>query len=368
MSKRILIGCYEVPGWGGASTSRYKLFQRMQRDGLDVLWVNLVHAADALYFRYVYGERFGNPWSLDGVHTCVLEPPLWRPHRSVVDVLESHAPDLLVGCGAMATLLLREAAPRLPLVLMTIGSYQMQSLIETGAVRDYMQFERNAERGFGYPVLGEGLEGRAMEASDLVIVNSPLVRRVLEYFFPRRAGKIYANVISVADFIYPEGEAFAHLRRPWDQRDADVVFIASDWQRPVKNQRLMAAIAARCADLRVHVAGEAAPSRLPATRHDLITSREELYALLGRARTVVCPSLFDAAPGVLFEASAMGCNVVASPNCGNWELCHPDLLARRCSVESFVQSIRLSVTQPHADSEQRFRGGYEDLVRTLEAF
>ena len=32
----------------------------------------------------------------------------------------------------------------------------------------------------------------------------------------------------------------------------------------------------------------------------------------------------DAAPGILFEGAVMGCNLVASKNCGNWEVCHPD--------------------------------------------
>ena len=30
MKRKALIGCYEIPGYGGASTSSYKLFEIMQ--------------------------------------------------------------------------------------------------------------------------------------------------------------------------------------------------------------------------------------------------------------------------------------------------------------------------------------------------
>jgi hypothetical protein len=62
----------------------------------------------------------------------------------------------------------------------------------------------------------------------------------------------------------------------------------------------------------------------------------------------------------------MGCNVVASPNCGNWELCHEQLLAD--SPAAFAGAIRRAVTTPYADNRERFRGGYAELVDTLRAF
>jgi hypothetical protein len=76
----------------------------------------------------------------------------------------------------------------------------------------------------------------------------------------------------------------------------------------------------------------------------------------------------DASPGVLFEASAMGCNVVASRNCGNWRLCHHELLAPRCEASDFVDRIRRSLTSPHPDGRDRFRGGYVKLLDALEQF
>ena len=48
MAERVLIGCFEVPGWGGASTSAYQLFRRMREDGgdLEVEFVNIIAEDD----------------------------------------------------------------------------------------------------------------------------------------------------------------------------------------------------------------------------------------------------------------------------------------------------------------------------------
>ena len=90
---------------------------------------------------------------------------------------------------------------------------------------------------------------------------------------------------------------------------------------------------------------------------------------MGRARAVACPSLIDAAPGILFEASAMGCNVVASRNCGNWEICHPDLLADPCTSDAFAACLTRARATKHADHLDRFleRRSYRELVKILTA-
>jgi glycosyltransferase involved in cell wall biosynthesis len=179
-------------------------------------------------------------------------------------------------------------------------------------------------------------------------------------------GKAYANLISIGDCVYAEAARFAHLQQPFTSRDIDAIFIASDWNRPEKNYALVRRIASACADLTFHIVGRHDSDAVPARYHGVVTQRDALYALLGRAKAIVCPSRFDPAPGVLFEASAMGCNVVTSPNSGNWELCHEQLLAR--SPAAFAACTRLATTAPFADHRDRFRGGYHDLVDTLTAF
>jgi len=367
MSKRILLACYEVPGWGGASTYLYQLFRRMQRDSLDVSYVNLVEEADAVYFRYLWGDGFGNPLRLENVVACILRGPLWQPHAAIIEIIRERSPEILVGCGFFAARLLELAAPQLPTVFMTSGSHQLKRLIERGHVKDFMDFRARAEGGLTYPVLPDDPEERAAAAADLIIVHSPLVRFAFEHFFPWHMGKVYTGTISPADVVYAESGGFAALRRRFAERDVDVMFVANDWGRPEKNYGLAKSIASHCRDVSVHIVGELHDPHPPGHPHGLVADRERFHQLLGQTKTVVCPSLMDAAPGVLFEASAMGCNVIASKNCGNWQLCSDRLVPERCALAPFLDAIEIAVSAPVADNGARFRGGYQELVDTLTA-
>jgi glycosyltransferase involved in cell wall biosynthesis len=285
----------------------------------------------------------------------------------VEDLIRLLAPDLLFGFGFIAARLLKLAAPSKPVVFMTSGCAQTKRLLEAGAIRDFIAFKRNVGRGVAYPVWDEQ-ERRAVASSDMIVIHSPLVRFAFEHFFPAHAGKIYSNLISVADCVYPEAAPFAALKRPFTDRDIDIIFIASSWNRPEKNYALVKKIVSRCAGLNIHIIGDVHRFSAAAHHHGVVASRHDLYALLGRSKVIVSPSLIDPAPGILFEASAMGCNVIASPNCGNWQLCHEQLLADQCSLAGFLEKIKLGLTQSYPDHGQQFRGGYEDLVETLRVF
>jgi hypothetical protein len=41
---------------GGASTTSYKLFERMQKDGLEVIYINSLSEEEPDYFHFVFGE------------------------------------------------------------------------------------------------------------------------------------------------------------------------------------------------------------------------------------------------------------------------------------------------------------------------
>ena len=166
MSKRILLSCYEVPSWGGASTGLYLLFERMQRDGMDVAYVNLVNREDEALFRRLFGESFDNSRSLDNVHTCIVEEPLWRAHGDITALISDLRPDLLFGFGFIAARLLELAAPRLPVVFMTAGSRQLMHLVETGAVKDFVGFKRGVERGICFPIAPDNPERQAESKSN----------------------------------------------------------------------------------------------------------------------------------------------------------------------------------------------------------
>lgn len=367
MSRKILLACYETPGWGGAATIAYLLFERMQRDGIASSYINLVARGDAAFLRDNFGPNFSNPKHLRDVHTCNLKPPLWRGHENLASAIQRQEPDTLIGFGFVAARLLQLAAPKLPVVMISSGARRLGELIESGAVKDFMGFCRAVEAGVVFPMPGNHPERQAAENADLVILHSPLVRAAFDHLIPSAAGHTYANTISVADFVFAEAEDFAHLSRPWEERDVDILFVASDWNRPDKNYRLVRKIVAQKPGMRVHIVGKADRPCKGARHHGVIASRAEVYQLLGRAKALVCPSLADAAPGILFESAALGCNIIASQNCGNWQLCNEQLLAETSALAPWLEKIALAQPRRYPDHRKKFLGGYGDLIATLQA-
>jgi glycosyltransferase involved in cell wall biosynthesis len=367
MSGRILVGCYEVPGYGGAATASYRLFENLQHDGIDVAYMNIIDVEDVEYFRYRFGECMGNPRHLENVANCELQELLFDPHPGLARMIEELDPEVMLADDYIAALLMKLAAPERRLIFMTAGMAQVIRYLDERRRRGRFtikEFVREARGGLN---IFHPRERQAMEIADLIITHSDLIRDLVLELFPDCQGKVYSRVIWRAEWIAQDAQPYTAMARPFAERDIDVMFVSSLWTRPEKNQRLLREIVSRCRDLRVHVVGEM-PGRLGGAHcHGLIADREQLFELLGRSKVLVSPSQFDPAPGVLWEASVMGCNVVASRACGNWMLCHDELLAASNQSDDFAAKIRRALPAKLEDNMQFFMdtASYADLVETI---
>ncbi len=354
---RILLCCYEVSGFGGAATAAYSLFEQMLEDGLDVYFLNLVEPADASYFCYLLGDHWGNPAQRPRVETCVLNDPLFGPQPELVARVAALQPDVLVGEEFIATVLLsqsKQAGFAAPLVYLTAGCRQAKEELLQGEADDAMSLLAMYRRGIYWPARFVAATRNAVRAADLILTHSPLVQEFFLLYYPLQGGKIYDRIIWKFPWIAQRTYAYTHLARPFAERELDVLFIASDWARHEKNVSMVRSIAARAEGLSLHLAGNC-PEALPhVTRRGFVPEPAALFALMGNARVVVCPSRLDAAPGILWEAALLGCNVVASRNCGNWMLCHPDLLAEPYTAAAFLACIRRAVVAKLEDNLRFF--------------
>lgn len=362
----IVLGCFEVPGWGGLTTATYRLFETMLEEGIDVHYLNLIREADVEVFRQRFGPAYDNPRGLPHVLTCRLRAPLHEPQAGLAALLAEVDPASMAGMGDIATYLMKRAARGVPVVFVTGGCMQVDPAAPF------------TEQGL--PPYGPGSgpdapsvapdwkEREAAGMADRIVTHSEMIRELYRHFYPRDGHKIHPRVVWFAEWIHADALRHAAHARPFAARDVDALFVASSWTRVEKNVGMVAEIAARLPDARIHVVGEA-PERIPGvTHHGIVSTRDALFRLMGRARTVVCPSLFDAAPGILFEASAMGCNVVASRNCGNWALCHEDLLVDPYTADGFAERIRRAREREYPDRMESFlrSGSYREIVRVLE--
>lgn len=369
-AKRILISCYEIPGYGGANTASYQLFHIMQQEGYEVHYVNLIDEQDDAFFEFTFGSNYGNPLSLPQVHNCALKGVLYGPHPELTTLIDSITPDVMVGVDFIAALLLKRAVPKIPLIFLTAGCQQVKDAVTGRIVNDLITQERIVAEATGMPRRSCREEVEAADICDLIVTHSNITLSLFNHFFSYLQGKIYQEPIWFGEWIYREALTYSSQAKPFAQRDIDVLFVSSSWARPEKNYRWVKRLIAALPRTAIHVVGEIENEQklAPAHYHGLVASRDRLFELMGRAKTVASPSLYDSAPGILFEAAAMGCNIVASKNCGNWMICHDELLVQPCSANAFTNAIRRSLTKKLDDNMRFFLAteSYRKLTALFE--
>ena len=369
MGPRVLLTSFEVPGIGGSSTASFDLFARMLRDGRDAHYLNLI-AEDPAYLASTFGAALGNPRGLVNVHNYWLDGPEENPQRGVTDLVGRIRPDIVLGFGFPAALFFKRNIPGVRTVLMTGSCRQATDYVTTGRANDATDLFRRLAAMKTAPRIILHSERLAVEKCDLIITHSESTLHFMSQFFPGFMGKIYPRVISYAEWIVEGAAAWSAWALPFGSRDIDALFISNDWSRPEKNFRMVEEIATRLGGRSVHIVGDAPREVKGATHHGFVAERAELFGILGRARCVVSPSLIDAAPGVLFDGAVMGCNLVVSANCGNADLCHPDLVVSSFTANAFAACIERGIQRKYDDNLPSYlsRGSYRDLIATLEAF
>ena len=365
---RILFATSESPGSGGSATAAYDLFRIASSAGHDVHFASLLDDGDAAWSARVLGPHSENPDRLPGVHSVRVPVSLRTPSTAAVELIQALQPEVVAGFGHIAVNRLKGISRALPVAFVTGSCRQAQDYVTSGLVRDAQGLRRRLEDRtlIARPVHRH--EVAAVDRCDLVITHSQLTFDMMSAFFPGASGKIWPGIVPFEDWIVERARAARSLAQPFDQRDIDLLFVASNWRRPEKNYALVADLASRMQGASVHVVGDV-PHPIPGVvHHGFIGRRDEVFALIGRSRCVACPSLIDAAPGILYEATVLGANVVASLNCGNAHLCPPGLVAETLDADVFIQCVRRGLERPYPTSlaAPSWRA-FEHLMKVLAA-
>ncbi len=367
LNKRYLIGGYFVRGFGGASAAAYALFEKMQDDGFNVTYLDIYEEFDQAYYNDILAKNQSRRPDAFG---CCMQGPIFLDHPELEDCISEIAPDVMIGIGYISAFAMKKAAPEIPLVFLTSGCSQVKSYLGDAETPDAIALREMLLRDGKKAAYHHRREAEAVDYADLIITHAEIVQEFYQLFYPQAASKMHAEIIWFADWIYRESLSYQSLKKPFKQRDIDVLFIANNWERGEKNYPLLKEIVSASEGLSLHVIG-GTPDEIPgAVHHGTVSDRQKIFSLLGNAKTVVCPSKFDAAPGILFEAAIMGCNLIASKNCGNWQICHEDLIVDPPSLENYLEKINLSVKQKFPDNQNLFleNHSYDKFLSILAEF
>jgi len=370
VKKEILISCFEVPGWGGASTSAYELFANMLKDGYDVSFVNLISPNDEELFKSLFNGFLGNPKHLPNVFNYYLSPPYYGIQNKLADLIKDISPDVILAVGWIAALIMKKASPERKLIYLTSGSDQVKSYIQYKKLDNFLYLDKYIRKNSFLLRALSKQEKEAVILSDFVITHSDMIHSVYEYFYRSMTGKIYSDVIWFAEWIYKEACNYRYLSKGFSDREIDLIFVASDWSRPEKNYELVKKLISDLKNINIHIVGGVGEYIPGVVYNWVITDREKMFELLGNSKTIVCPSIFDAAPGILFEASALGCNIITSKNCGNWQICNEVLLIDPFKTKIFCDRISISLEKKYEDNIHFFlqTNSYKKLIETIHLF
>jgi glycosyltransferase involved in cell wall biosynthesis len=313
--------------------------------GVEAGYLNIISDFDADYFRFKYGANFANPEKLENVFTSFVDGEQYStPQPAVISGVAKFKPDVILACGYIAALALKISVPEIPLVYLTTGCKQAQIYMQKDEDLDAISLYNDLQNLDWPPKIYNNDEKQASELADLIITHSDQTKQFYHSFFSQVEGKIHNRVFCVAHGIIQQVRKYQASSKPFSDRKVDVLFVSNDWRRTEKNYPFVAAIAAGLPDANIHIVGEI-PYAIPGvTNRGIISDFKTLYDLMGDSKTLVSPSRLDAAPGILSEGAVMGCNIVASRNCGNWRLCNPNLLVEDFTPRGFIDKIKTSLT------------------------
>ena len=359
---RSLLCCFEPPSYGGAATSAYQLFRELHRE-MPVDYLSLVDRRLAAVTKRRWGDDYYNPEHLPGAHEYVIDAPTFKHQAGLSELLHELNPSLVVGIGYIAAYVAKKARPDLPLILITTGCQQVKDGLSREAFETVGDLVSRDTAG---PLYND-IEAKAFELADIVVTHSDLTSTLCRLYFPGYTSKFFSRVIWFYDWIHGSAARRAKASKPFESREIDLLFVASEWDRVEKNYPFVAALSERFRDRNVHVVGNTEDGLPYAVHHGLLPNHRVLD-MMGDTKVLVCPSRFDAAPGVLFEGAALGCNLVASSNCGNYQLCHPDLLASRYTIDGFAECISKALERDYPSDTGHFsrQNCLQSLIELLE--
>ena len=351
MKAKLLLACNQVPNYGGASTTFYILFEILQSAGWDVHYLNIIERNRLKFYQNTFGNRSGNPRKLRNVHKFLFQNGGSLPYLKVL--IEIIKPDLMIGKNFIAPYLLKRQRPDIETWFFPSSSSQIRNGIYEGMIRSEVEaLEIIKSNGNSIPISWIP-EIKAVESADRIISHTKTTNFWFNHFYPRHKHKISEKILWSAPLIHKNLQNQTSGLKKFANRPIDILFVANRWSRAEKNYEMVKQIIKSCKGLNIHVVGECEEEVEGALYHQFLI-HDKVINLMKNTKSVISTSTYDPAPNVLFEASVMGCNVIASKNCGNWELCHPELLVEPYCLESYVEKIHLSLTKRFEDNLEYF--------------
>jgi hypothetical protein len=154
----------------------------------------------------------------------------------------------------------------------------------------------------------------ALKNSDIIIPNSLVTYNVINNIYDNLENLNYSINITNINLQNINNNNF-------NEREYDIIFIAYNWKRNIKNYKLVIDIINKI---------EIDPKKIIVIGNEQIKYNKNIVSidylennkindLLKKCKTLIITSYYDSNPNVLIEGVANGCNIVTTKNVGNYE-------------------------------------------------
>ena len=337
------------PYQGGSSTYLYLLFETVRKQLPEAECWNIVTPRMWETGRRHYGAHWPNPKKLPNVRTFMVDG--MKGHAQVRHALEEKTVTAVLSKGRETTTFLKQLDSSLPVWHLTSTCSIVKNAVAGNRVSSTEHLLKRL-RTDSLPGLRCRAERQAVKMADRILFHTQRMRFWYHTFYPEFREKMENEIFWDYPLIQHRFERIKS-KTSWKKRPIDLLFVATDWRRGEKNFPLLKQLCRLFVRKRIMVIGFL-PERLPDSVIAFDTmSQEDVVQAMAQTKIVACPSRYDEAPNVLFEAAIAGANIVCSKNCGNYQLAHEDLVARLNPVD-FAGKIQTALQRHYPPYTRRY--------------
>ena len=349
LDARIIFARNSFPYLGGSSTYLYLLFETLRKELPHAECWNILTPRVQEVGRRYYGPDWPNPKRLPNVRTFVVDG---RKGRSQIHRALREKPVAAVLSKARETTsFLNRLEPDLHVWHLTSTCSIVKNAVAESRFPSMEYILKQLKRN-RFPKVHCAEEQQAVRLADRILFHTEGMKFWYHAFYPEHREKMEEKVFWDYPLIKDRFRRI-HPNTPWRNRPIDLLFVATDWRRGEKNFPLLAQLCRSFVRRRIMVIGFL-PERLPDSviAFDKMSQGDVVQAM-AQTKVVVCPSRYDEAPNVLFEAAIAGANIVCSKNCGNYRLTDKELVARLEPID-FSDKIQTALGKHRAPNTGDF--------------
>lgn len=345
--KKIIFARNSFPYKGGSSTILYMLFESIQRYLPNAEFWNFITKSDKDIGDKYYGPFWFNPKGLANVKTFFI-----NENRTIKASLKKLDPQVILSKSRLSTRLLKQLYPKVNLWHLTSTCGVIKNAIindQCYSMQDAISQLRDNKFSRAY----NSEEHTAIRYADKILFHTEMMKLWYYNLYPEFIEKMERMIFWDYPIVRRHIRENDDLSDRWKKRPIDLLFIASNWNRPEKNFPFLKELCKHFRQKKIVVIGFL-PSQLS---HGVICynamSYSDVVQTMRNTKVVVVPSRYDEAPNIVFEGALGGCNIVCSRNCGNYRLVPKELLAE-FKLSDFVTKIRNALKQKYKLNQKYF--------------